>query len=90
MLMVLVVNINTFAFLKDLTVEVITVVLVVFPLLLFSMILVKEVIYAYTTNHVHRHCYNLVNNADDNIQRVAVEEDVMRYSYMLLDMSQSR
>ena len=90
LLMVLVVNINTFAFLKDLTVEVITVVLVVFPLLLFSMILVKEVIYAYTANHVHHHCYNLVNNADDNIQRVAVEEDVMRYSYMLLDMSQSR
>ena len=78
LLMVLVVNINTFAFLKDVTVEVIAVVLVMFPLILFSMILIKEAIYAYAANHVHHRHYNLVNNADNNVQGVAVEEDVMR------------
>ena len=79
LLMVLVVNINTSAFLKDLTVEVIAVTLVVFPLLLFSMILIKEVIYACAANHVCCHRYNVANNADNNVQRVAVEQNVMRY-----------
>ena len=77
--MVLVININTFTFLKDFTVEVITVVLVVFPLLLFSMILIKEVFYACAANHVCCHRYNVTNNADNNVQRVAVEQNVMRY-----------
>ena len=54
-------------------------VLVVFPLLLFSMILIKEVVYAYAANLVRHHRYNIVNNADDDVQRAAVEEDVMRY-----------
>ena len=72
LIMVLVVNINTFTFLQDATTE-ISVILVILPLLLFFMVAVKNIIHTYfgkklrvRPRRLHAHQYNQIDIADDN------------------------
>ena len=78
LLMVLVININTFTFLKDLAVEIIAVILFIFPLILISMIGIRKVLIRfYTRNYMHHNHYNSVNNADgdnDDDQRIVLKQ----------------
>ena len=72
LVMVLVVNINTFTFLQHATTE-ISVILVILPLLLFFMVAVKNIIHTYFgkkyrvgPRRLHAHQYNQIDIADDN------------------------
>ena len=72
LVMVLVVNINTFTFLYDATTE-ISVILVILPLLLFFMVAIVNIIHTYFgkkyrvgPRRLHAHQYNQIDIADDN------------------------
>ena len=75
LLIVLVVNINTVVFLKDWTVEIIAVILVIFPLILLSIIFVRKMIFLYARNYMCHHQHHI--NDDD--QRLVVDEDIIWY-----------
>ena len=77
LLIVLVVNINTVVFVRDWTVEIIAVILVIFPLILLSIIFIRKVIFLYARNYMCHHHHNHIN---DDVQRVAVDdEDIIWY-----------
>ena len=71
---VLEVNINTFTFLKDATTE-ISLIIVLFPLILCSMIVVKKVFYFCLMRWYHRH-YDPINDSVDDEREPDV---VIRY-----------
>ncbi|XP_065917124.1 uncharacterized protein [Dysidea avara] len=65
LVMVLVININTFPFLRSVTTEV-SLVLVILPLFLFFIIVIKKVIKFCITNGNFHHHYGLIDNNDLN------------------------
>ena len=75
---VLGVNINTFPFLKNMTTEV-SIVIVVLPLLLLSIVVIKKVFHFYLMNWRYYH-YTSIN---DFISDERVSDIVIRYVHAL-------
>ena len=70
LILVLIVNINTFTFFQSVTTA-ISLILVIFPLFIFCASIVNKVIHTcfekkYRIGRSHAHCYNEINNADND------------------------
>ena len=82
LIMVVIVNINTFTFLHEVTTE-ISLILVMLPLFLYCTIAVKKIVHTcfekkHRMGRSHAHQYNQINNADNGEDENAGLHSVVR------------